>query len=199
MVTDGQRRERRSCLRLFVPVPHVQVHQVIPMPSVNCEDNEDEEIRSERKSFSERHEDSKSRRSPHQEGPRTPVSSSVYVTVHSGKRQRNRPMTMSVAELRALLDSVASGEVDAGRRRASCRRRPPRPAVRRPRVCPRRSPSLDPAGFPRSCPRLRQNACPDCRHRRRNRGARVHAARDPGRPGRLRRGPPGAAGRDVSA
>jgi hypothetical protein len=36
-------------------VPHVQIHEVIPVPSINREDNQDEEVRGERKSLSKRH------------------------------------------------------------------------------------------------------------------------------------------------
>ena len=42
-------------LRLPVPVLHVQVHEVVPVPAVDRENDEDEEVRSERKSFSGRH------------------------------------------------------------------------------------------------------------------------------------------------
>ena len=48
---DGRRRERRTGTRLLVAVPHVQIHEVIAVPSVDCEDNENEEIRGEGERF----------------------------------------------------------------------------------------------------------------------------------------------------
>ncbi len=47
-----QRRERQ---RVLVPVPHVQVDQVIAVPPVNCENNQDEEIRGQREGLSGSH------------------------------------------------------------------------------------------------------------------------------------------------
>ena len=52
---DRQRREGRARLRLLIAVPHVEIHEVIAMPAVNCEDNQDEEVSDERKSFSKSH------------------------------------------------------------------------------------------------------------------------------------------------
>ena len=52
---DRQRVERRAGLRLLVPVPHVQVDQVVPVPAVDGENDQDEEIRGEREGFSGRH------------------------------------------------------------------------------------------------------------------------------------------------
>ena len=58
-MTGGWRRQRGGPAFGFpVPIPHVEVHQVVPVPTVDCEDNEDEEIRGEGQGFSERHEDS---------------------------------------------------------------------------------------------------------------------------------------------
>ena len=52
---DRQRIERRTEARLFVPVAHVEVHEVIPVPSVDGEHDHDEEICGEREGFSWRH------------------------------------------------------------------------------------------------------------------------------------------------
>ena len=48
---DGQLVERAFRLRLLVLVLHVDVHQVIPVPSVHCEDEENEKIRGENERF----------------------------------------------------------------------------------------------------------------------------------------------------
>ena len=52
---DRQRVERRAGRRLLVPVPHVEVHEVIAMPAVNGEDDQDEEVGGEGERFSGRH------------------------------------------------------------------------------------------------------------------------------------------------
>ena len=44
---DRQLVERGFWHRLLVLVPHVDVHQVVPVPSIHCEDEENEEIRRE--------------------------------------------------------------------------------------------------------------------------------------------------------
>ena len=48
---DRKRIERGLRLRLLVLVLHVDVHQVVPVPSVNSEDEENEEIRGEYQRF----------------------------------------------------------------------------------------------------------------------------------------------------
>jgi hypothetical protein len=50
-----KRIQRRTGLRLPIAVAHVQVDQVIPVPPVNRENDEDKEVCGERKSFSGRH------------------------------------------------------------------------------------------------------------------------------------------------
>jgi hypothetical protein len=47
--------ERALRLRLLVFMFHVDVHQVVPVPSINGEDQEDEEIRGEDKGFEGSH------------------------------------------------------------------------------------------------------------------------------------------------
>ena len=51
----GQLVERGLRLRLLVFVFHVDVHQVVPVPSVNGEDEEDEEVRGEDQCFDGSH------------------------------------------------------------------------------------------------------------------------------------------------
>ena len=41
--------------RTLVPVLHVEIDQVVPVPAVNREDNQDEKICGERQGFSRRH------------------------------------------------------------------------------------------------------------------------------------------------
>ena len=48
-------RAAAAAVGLLVPVPHVEVHEVVPVPAVNCEDDQDEEICGEREGFSGRH------------------------------------------------------------------------------------------------------------------------------------------------
>ena len=52
---DRQRVERRARLRLLVPVPHVEIHEVVAVPPVDCENDQDEEVGGERQRFSGRH------------------------------------------------------------------------------------------------------------------------------------------------
>ena len=51
---DRERFERRAGFRLVVPVPHVQVHEVVPVPAVDGENDQDEEVRGERERFQRR-------------------------------------------------------------------------------------------------------------------------------------------------
>ncbi len=52
---DRHRIERRRRLRLLVAIRHVQVHEVVPVPSINREDDQHKEVRAERQGFSEGH------------------------------------------------------------------------------------------------------------------------------------------------
>src|SRR5205814_9481252 len=55
---DRHRRQgvqHRTGARLSYPVAHVQVDEVVAMPTVNRQDNEDEEVSGERESLSGRH------------------------------------------------------------------------------------------------------------------------------------------------
>ena len=52
---DRQRIGQRARLRLPVLVPHVEIHEVIPMPAVDREDDQDEKIRGEREGFVDAH------------------------------------------------------------------------------------------------------------------------------------------------
>ena len=52
---NRERLERRERLRLAVTVPHVQVHEVVAMPSVNRENDQGEKVGGERRGFSGGH------------------------------------------------------------------------------------------------------------------------------------------------
>jgi hypothetical protein len=52
---DRQRIERRTEFRLLVPVAHVEIHEVIPVPPIDGEHDHDEKICGEREGFSWRH------------------------------------------------------------------------------------------------------------------------------------------------
>ena len=52
---DRSRIERRRGGRSLVPVFHVEINKVVPVPTVNREDNQDEEICGERQGFNRRH------------------------------------------------------------------------------------------------------------------------------------------------
>ena len=85
-MTTGVGDERGTGLRLLVPVPHVEIDEVIAVPAVNCEDNEDEEIRNERERFS-----------------------GCHRTVGNAQRvsgEHKRLVYMNPSQLRNLLDAV---------------------------------------------------------------------------------------------
>ena len=162
---DRQRVERRAGLRLLVPVAHVEIHEVVPVPAVDRENDQDEEICGEGEAF---------------QRASCSTGTITYITVGSA-------MTSNKRARRNLLDRVARGEVDDRHGHRAAARDAARPAVRGSGVRARRSSSRRPPGIPRSRPRPRQNTCPDCRHRRRHRRARLYAAGDARQRGGLRR------------
>src|SRR4051794_28700621 len=80
---------------------HVHVTEVVPVPSVNRENNEDKKVRGERKRFSERH--------LAQSFILRSAISKVNKT--AGLRASKCPSPMNAAKLKALLEKVATGRV----------------------------------------------------------------------------------------
>src|SRR2546430_1188349 len=97
---------------------HVEVHQVVPRPAVNREDDEDEEIRGERQGFGGRHSSlhlpsGRARlrgAKPALVSDRNSNDTIVYIT--EGPEQSTKRATMNPFELRSLIDDLARGEID---------------------------------------------------------------------------------------
>ena len=155
--------------RLLVLVLHVQVDQVIPVPPVDRENDQNEEIRGEGERFDGGH--ARMTRARHQ----TDYIAASRKFKKRGFRFDSRSHDRS--ELQRLLDDVRRGDDRSGTRRRPHPRGAARGAVRGPRLRARRYASRRAAGLSRSHPRPGQDAGTDRRHRRAHRRARTVAAR----------------------
>ena len=101
---------------MLVLVLHVQVDQVVPVPPVHRQNDQDEEIRREDERFRRRHATAARE-----------TSRSDYIVAYVDSRKRLftvRSFRMTESELQRLLDAVRAGTLDAGTppRRASSTR-----------------------------------------------------------------------------
>src|SRR5262249_54108483 len=100
-----QRVERRRLNGLGILVPHVKIHEVIPVPAIDGQNAEDKEITDEDDCLRGRHSVSKSERR----------TSGDYTAVSADPTSATPTMTVvTVAELQQLLDHVRDGTVAPG-------------------------------------------------------------------------------------
>ncbi len=149
---DRQRVRQRAGLRLPVLVPHVEIHEVIPVPAVDREDDQNEKICREREGFVDAHV--------------LALQSFILLLGRNGVKQMARRSARTGGSRRgACRHRARAADGDASSS-----------SIRGSRVRSRRSPSQHPSGLPGGHPRIGQDTGSNCGDRGRNRPPRFDAS-----------------------